>query len=156
MIFLKERNFPKPISYIRAGGDISFACLERGFSVISITTQLWVLCRPRLSPIALFLGYIQTWQEFCHTVQQTSMQAGVAKQETEPSAVVGLFTGRTLELRMRVSFQKTGGVHLTLPLSAWLQSPKQTQKSKIMHLPVVLRLPLLMKGLAMYLPSNES
>lgn len=97
--------------------------------MISITTQLWVLHRPRLSPIALLLGYIQTWQEFCHTVQQTSMQAGVGKQETEPSAVVRLFTGRTLELRMRVSFQKkTDGVHLTLTTTLCLAAVTKTNR----------------------------
>lgn len=96
--------------------------------MISITTQLWVLCRPRLSPIALLLGYIQTWQEFCHTVQQTSMQAGVGKQETELSAVVRLFTGRTSELRMRVSFQKTDGVHLTLTTTLCLAAVTKTNR----------------------------
>lgn len=53
---------------------------ERLFSDLK-NTQVWAVRMLRLSPIALFLGYIQTWQGFCHTVQQTSMQAGVGEQE---------------------------------------------------------------------------
>lgn len=125
--------------------------------MISITTQLWVLCRPRLSPIALFLGYIQTWQGLCHTVQQTSMQAGMGEQETEPSAVMGLLHSKNIRAQTESLFPKAGIVHLTV--NATLPScshQNKHKKAKLCTYLVVLRLPLPMEGLAMYFPSDES
>lgn len=84
------------------------------------------------------------------------MQAGIGEQEIEPSAVMGLLHSKNIRVQDEGLFPKTSVVHLTLPLSASLQSPNQTQKCKIMHLPIVSRLPLPMEGLAMHFPYDES
>lgn len=80
----------------------------------------------------------------------------MGEQEIEPSAVMGLLHSKNIGAQNEGLFPKTSVAHLTLPLSASLQSLKQTQKCKIMHLPIVLRLPLPMEGLAMHFPSDES
>lgn len=79
---------------------------ERDFSVISITTQLWVVCMPRLSPVALFLGYIQTWQDSATLCSKPACRLGWGSERQSHQQWWGFFTGRASELRMRVSFQK--------------------------------------------------
>lgn len=76
------------------------------------------------------------------------------EQERESSAVMGLLHNKNIAAQNESLFPKAGSVHLTLnnhSLSGRSHQNKH-KKSKMMHLPVVLRLPLPMKGLAVYFP----
>lgn len=67
----------------------------------------------------------------------------------------GAFHSENIRARNEGLFPKTSIVHLTLNTTVCLVAVTGTN-TKIMHLPIVLRLPLTMEGLAMYFPSDES
>lgn len=67
----------------------------------------------------------------------------------------GAFHSKNIRARNEGLFPKTSIVHLTLNTTVCLAAVTGTN-TKIMHLPIVLRLPLTMEGLAMYFPSDGS
>lgn len=130
---------------------------ERDFSVISITSQLWVVCVPRLSPVALFLGYIQTWQQSATLCSEPAGRLGW-ESEAEPPAVLGLLHRKRIRAHNEGPFPKTSIFHLTLRHHSLPGCSHQNRhkRCRIMHLPIVWRLPLPLEGLAIHFPSDES
>lgn len=87
---------------------------ERLFSNLNNHTTLGSL-HAQTKPHRLISGvHIQTWQGFCHTVQQTSIEAGMVELEIEPSAVMGLLPSKNIRARNEGLFQKQAFVQLTL------------------------------------------
>lgn len=105
---------------------------------------------PKLSPIALSLGYIRPGRDSATLCSKPACRL-LWESKRQPSAVMGLLHSKHQSSEWgSLSKSKHYSSYTKLPLSARLQSPKQTQKCKIMHLPIVLRLPLPMEGLAVH------
>ena len=109
-------------------------------------------------PRRLISGVHPDLAGFCHTVQQTSMPAGMGEREAEPSAVMGLLHRKNIRAQNEGLFPKTSIFHLTLKHHSLPGCSHQNRhkRCKAMRLPIVWRLPLPMEGLAIHFPSDES